>query len=53
MVVEVKGEAENLYGIVEKHGLTVTRVEIDVWVDEVAEVAIRFHVELAALNLMR
>jgi hypothetical protein len=31
----------------------VTRVEIDVWVDEVAEVTIRFHVELAALNLMR
>ena len=41
-------DIENLHGIVEKHGLTVTRVEIDVWVDEVAEVTIRFHVTLRA-----
>ena len=47
-VVVDLADIENLRKIVEKHGLTVKRVEIEVWVDEVAEVTIRFHVELAA-----
>jgi len=47
-VVFDAAEIENIRRIIEKHGLAVNRVEIDVWVDEVAVVQIRFRVALPA-----
>jgi hypothetical protein len=44
-------DIENIRRILEKHGLAVKRVEIDVWAgDFTAEVALRFHVALAAVE---
>jgi hypothetical protein len=48
-VVIDAADIEKLKMIIEKHGFTVNRVEIDVWAgDFVAEVALRFYVTLRA-----
>jgi len=41
-------DIENVKRIIEKHGFTVNRVEIDAWSDEVVEVTLRFYVTLRA-----
>jgi ABC-type uncharacterized transport system ATPase component len=47
-------DIENIRRILEKHGLAVKRVVIDVWAgDFTAEVTIRFHVALAAVEETR
>ena len=41
-------DIENLKQIIEKHGFTVNRVEIDAWSDEAVRLALRFYVTLCA-----
>jgi hypothetical protein len=45
VVIDV-ADIEKLKSIIEKHGFTVNRVEIDAWSDEVVEITLRFYVSL-------